>query len=50
MKNLIFIGNFLSQHGINPTYTETLVWRLKQTGAHVSTASDKKNIILNSLI
>ena len=46
MNEIIFIGNFLSRHGINPTYTESLVTHLKQTGMQIRTASDKKNIVI----
>jgi len=46
MKNILLIGNFLSKHGINPTYSEILFDHLVQARVPVSFASDQKNIFL----
>jgi glycosyltransferase involved in cell wall biosynthesis len=39
MTSITYIGNFLSSHGLNPTYSEALVPRLRQAGIPVAAAS-----------
>jgi glycosyltransferase involved in cell wall biosynthesis len=44
LKNLLYIGNKLSKHGVTPTTIETLGPLLEQEGFVVSYASSQKNI------
>lgn len=43
MKNLLYIGNKLSKHGMTPTSIETLGPLLEQEGFNVGYSSSKKN-------
>ena len=43
MKNLLYIGNKLSKHGVTPTTIETLGPLLKQEGFRVQYSSSQKN-------
>lgn len=43
MKNLLYIGNKLSKHGVTPTTIEILGPLLEQEGFNVSYSSSKKN-------
>nr|WP_294935903.1 glycosyltransferase family 4 protein [uncultured Flavobacterium sp.] len=49
MKNLLYIGNKLSAHGLNQTSIETLGIFFKQEGYNVSFSSTKKNQLLRLL-
>lgn len=46
MTQLTYIGNFLSEHGFNPTYSEALAPELAAQGFSVRTASHYANPIL----
>jgi glycosyltransferase involved in cell wall biosynthesis len=46
MTHITYVGNFLSKHGLNPTYSETLVPELLRRGVIVRTASGLLNPIL----
>lgn len=39
LPRVIYIGNFLHEHGLNPTYAESLVHRLRAAGIDVHEAS-----------
>jgi glycosyltransferase involved in cell wall biosynthesis len=43
LKNLLYIGNKLAQHGLNPTAIETLGPLLEQEGFRITYASSKRN-------
>ncbi|WP_281324248.1 glycosyltransferase family 4 protein [Flavobacterium sp. IMCC34518] len=43
MKNLLYIGNKLSKHGVTPTTIETLGPLLEQEGFNICYSSSKKN-------
>ncbi|PJJ10987.1 glycosyltransferase involved in cell wall biosynthesis [Flavobacterium sp. 1] len=43
MKNLLYIGNKLSEHGVTPTTIETLGPLLEQEGFNIQYSSSKKN-------
>lgn len=45
MKNLLYIGNKLSKHGVTPTTIETLGPLLEQEGFNISYSSSSKNQI-----
>lgn len=49
MKNLLYIGNKLSQHGVSVTTIETLGPLLESEGCTVYYASSKKNWVLRML-
>ncbi|MVO07689.1 glycosyltransferase [Flavobacterium sp. TP390] len=49
MKNLLYIGNKLSQHGLNKTTIETLGESLKEEGYEVVSVSSKKNFFFRLL-
>ncbi|MGX7668120.1 glycosyltransferase family 4 protein [Flavobacterium pedocola] len=49
MKNLLYIGNKLSSHGLNKTSIETLGAFLEQEGYNVCFSSSKKNQLLRLL-
>lgn len=49
MKNLLYIGNKLSRHGVTPTTIEILGPLLEQEGLNVSYSSSHKNIVLRFL-
>lgn len=49
MKNLLYIGNKLSQHGVSVTTIETLGPLFKDEGYEVFYASSKKNMVLRML-
>jgi glycosyltransferase involved in cell wall biosynthesis len=46
LKNLLYIGNKLSKHGVTPTTIETLGPLLEQEGFNVEYSSSKKNKVL----
>ena len=50
MKNLLYIGNRLSKHGITPTTIETLGPLLEQEGFKVQYSSSQKNQILRMMV
>lgn len=49
MIRITYIGNFLSQHGLNPTYSEALVPELTAQSFSIRTASGYLNPILRML-
>lgn len=49
LKNLLYIGNKLSQHGVSVTAIETLGPLLESEGHHLFYASSKKNMFLRML-
>lgn len=46
---LAYVGNFLSSHGINPTYAEELVPQLRGAGFEVAVASDSLPLVRRML-
>lgn len=46
VQQVTYIGNFLSAHGLNPTYAEDLVPRLRNRGYNVITASNRLNGVM----
>lgn len=46
LRSITYVGNFLSSHGLNPTYSELLVPELKRSGFSVQTASSFWNPFL----
>lgn len=49
MKNLLYIGNKLSKHGLNKTTVETLGKSLEEEGYVVFSTSDKKSFLFRIL-
>jgi glycosyltransferase involved in cell wall biosynthesis len=45
LVRLAYVGNFLSRHGINPTYAEELVPRLRGAGFEVAVASESLPLV-----
>ena len=43
MTSVTYLGNFLSEHGLNPTYSEALVPQLSRQGLSVKAASRRLN-------
>jgi len=46
MIHITYVGNFLSKHGFNPTYSEALVPKLCEEGLAVRAASSLRNPLL----
>jgi glycosyltransferase involved in cell wall biosynthesis len=49
MLSVTYIGNFLSEHGLNPTYSEALVPELSRCGLNVRSASGFENPLLRMM-
>ena len=49
VRQVTYIGNFLSRHGLNPTYAEALVPRLRDCGFNVISASSHLNGVFRLL-
>lgn len=47
--HITYVGNFLSEHGLNPTYSEALVPKLREQGMAVRPASSFLNPLLRFL-
>src|SRR5271157_4732181 len=49
VRRVTYIGNFLSVHGLNPTYAEALVPQLRSCGFEVVACSSRLNGLIRFL-